>query len=123
MRMILYGDPRTKKNSPRLFVRGRRACMLPSKAYCDYEKACIEQIHESQKLKLNYRMNLQAVYYMKTHRDVDLGNLLAATCDILVKAGVLEDDNVKIVATHDGSNVFYDKELPRVEITMTEKEK
>lgn len=122
MNMVLYGDPRTKKNSPRLFIRNRRACMLPSKAYCNYEKLCLSQIHESQRIMLDRRINLRAIYYMQTRREVDLGNLLASTCDILVKAKVLKDDNAKIVATHDGSEVRYDKDLPRVEITFTFKE-
>ena len=59
---------------------------------------------------------------MPTRHRVDLTNLLNATNDILVKAGVLEDDNCKIVVSHDGSRVFYDKENPRVEIEITEVE-
>jgi len=62
---------------------------------------------------------VQCVYYMKTRRKVDLPNLLNATDDILVKAGVVADDNCTIVATHDGSRVDYDKENPRVDITIT----
>lgn len=53
---------------------------------------------------------------MPTKHRVDLVNLLEATCDVLVKADVLEDDNSKIVASHDGSRVLYDKANPRAEI-------
>ena len=35
---------------------------------------------------------------------------------MLVKAGVLEDDNRNIIAAHDGSRVYWDKEHPRIEI-------
>ena len=59
---------------------------------------------------------------MPTMHRVDLGNLHAATDDILVKSGVLQDDNSNIVAGHDGSRVLYDKENPRVEIEITEME-
>ena len=52
---------------------------------------------------------------MKTARRVDLANLIEATTDILVKAHVLEDDNSRIVAAHDGSRVDYDKKNPRAE--------
>ena len=52
------------------------------------------------------------------YKEEPLVNLLEATCDILVTAGVLADDNSKIVAAHDGSRVLYDKESPRVEITI-----
>lgn len=50
---------------------------------------------------------------------MDLVNLLESTCDILVDAGILEDDNSNIVAGHDGSRVLYDKNNPRVEILIT----
>ena len=63
---------------------------------------------------------MKCVYYMPTRHRVDLVNLLEATCDILVEAGIIEDDNYKIIASHDGSRVKYDKGNPRVEITLTE---
>ena len=62
------------------------------------------------------------VYYMATRRKVDLANLIEATCDILVKAKVLADDNSQIVAAHDGSRVDYDKKNPRAEIWIEEME-
>ena len=65
-------------------------------------------------------MNVRCIYYMKTARWVDLANLIEATCDILVKAHVLEDDNSKIVSAHDGSRVELDRENPRVEIEIEE---
>lgn len=65
-------------------------------------------------------LNMQCVYYMPTRHRVDLVNLLEATCDILVAADVIEDDNCKIIASHDGSRVLYDKTNPRVEITLTD---
>ena len=39
-----------------------------------------------------------------------------------MKARVLEDDNSKIVAAHDGSRVELDREKPRVEIEIEEME-
>ena len=71
---------------------------------------------------ISARVNVRCVYYMKTARRVDLANLIEATTDILVKAGVLADDNSKIVAAHDGSRVDYDKNHPRVEVEITEME-
>ena len=46
-------------------------------------------------------------------------NLQEAADDMLVHFKVLEDDNMTIVAGHDGSRVRYDKENPRIEITIT----
>jgi Holliday junction resolvase RusA-like endonuclease len=56
---------------------------------------------------------------MQTKRKCDITNLLQATCDILVKYGVLEDDNYTIVASTDGTRVFYDKENPKTIIEIT----
>ena len=94
--------------------------LIPSKQYREYEQMAGWYI-PCKGLKIADEVNLACVYYMPTRHKVDLANLLAATCDILVHYGVLEDDNSSIVASHDGSEVRYDKEYPRVEITITER--
>lgn len=119
--LVLYGDPRTKKNSQRLIMAGNRYVPITSKAYADYRADCLRQITGEWRKGISTRINLACVYYMRTHRRVDLVNLLEATCDILVDANVIADDNSGIVAGHDGSRVEYDKDNPRVEITITEK--
>ena len=122
MRLVLYGEPRTKKNSQRIMrdARTGQAFIAPSAAYKAYERDCLAQLHGGHRLRLSEPVNLRAVYYMPTRRRVDLSNLLEATCDILVAGGMLEDDNSAIVAAHDGCRVRYDKKNPRVEITIEE---
>lgn len=126
MKLTLYGNPVTKKNSQRILYKftkfGRKTPFIaPSKAYVDYETDCLRQIKRPRS-PISARVNVRCVYYMKTARRVDLANLIEATTDILVKARVLEDDNSKIVAAHDGSRVDYDKQNPRVEIWIEEME-
>ena len=121
-------EPRTKKNSQRIIrVRTQSGLayskIIPSKAYLKYHKDCaalIPRLYEP----LDREVNVRAVYYMATHRKVDLVNLHEALLDILVDYGVLSDDNSNIVASMDGSTVLYDKESPRteVEITLIEKD-
>ena len=94
--------------------------LIPSKEYKEYEQA-VGWFIPCKGRKINVPVNVQCVYYMPTRHRVDLANLLAATCDILVHYGVLEDDNSGIVASHDGSLVRYDKESPRVEIVIEER--
>jgi Holliday junction resolvase RusA-like endonuclease len=60
---------------------------------------------------------------MPTRRKVDITNLLSATHDILTKHNVIADDNMDIVVSVDGSRVFYDKENPRTEITISRTER
>ena len=113
--------PVTKKNSQRIVVVRGRPMVLPSKKYADYEKACALYVHR-QEQPINYPVNIRCIYYMPTRRKVDLQNLVSATMDILVKYGVLEDDNSSIVVGNDGSRVLYDKEAPRTEIVITRME-
>lgn len=61
-------------------------------------------------------VNIKCLFYMPTHRRCDLTNLLEAIDDVLVKYGVIEDDNFNIVQSHDGSRVLYDKGNPRTEV-------
>lgn len=120
IKITFFGNPRSKKNSSRI-VQNRKTgvpFLLPSEQYKHYEQECIRQIgvHND---TIDYPVNVECVYYMETRRRVDLVNLLNATLDILVRANVLADDNRDIVAGNDNSRVYYDKQNPRVEITIT----
>lgn len=119
MKLTLYGRPYTKKNSSRIITQPFPR-LLPSKNFTQYEKDCLRQIIGKYKQEIDKPINLKCVYYMPTKHRVDLVNLLEATCDILVSARVLKDDNSSIVVSHDGSKVLYDKENPRAEIEIEE---
>lgn len=120
MKITLFGRPITKKNSSRIVKCGDFHKIIPSKAYIAYEKDCLMQITGKFKKKLDGKYNLKCLYFMPTRHRVDLVNLLEATCDILVAADVIADDNSKIIVSHDGSRVLYDKDNPRVEIYLNE---
>ena len=117
--ITLYGRPITKKNSSQIIKAGAKRRVIPSKQFSAYQEACLYQLLKAPKTS-EEDLNMQCLYYMPTRHRVDLVNLLQATCDILVKAKVIKDDNCKIIASHDGSRVLYDKENPRVEITLSE---
>ena len=121
MELTLHGRPITKKNSQRIVSIGGRPRLIPSAQFKDYEKSCLFQIRMARigEPRISSPVNVRCVYYMPTRHRVDLVNLLEASCDILVAAGILEDDNSNIVASHDGSYVTHDKYDPRVEITIT----
>lgn len=117
-------NPVTKKNSGRIAYRrlsnGKQTpIVLPSEAYERYERQCVEFMPFVDTIE--HRVNVKAVFYMSTHRIVDLPNLQEALLDVLVHYGILKDDNSRIVATMDGSYVDYDKENPRTEVTITDK--
>ena len=121
-KLVLDGEPRTKKNSQRICVKGNgQRFVKPSSQYEQYERACLWQLR-GKAWKLEGPLNLCCRYYMATRRKVDLVNLEEATSDILVRGGVIIDDNSRVVAGYDGSRVLYDKERPRVEIRITNME-
>lgn len=110
-------NPITKKNSQRICVNKRtgKPFIVPSKAYKNYEKMAGWYI-KGKWMTINYPVEVTCLYYMESKRRVDLTNLLEATDDILVKYGVLKDDDSRIIASHDGSRVLYDKDNPRTVI-------
>lgn len=119
VKLILRGAPVTKKNSQRILRTGSsRPFIQPSAQYKRYEADCLRQIPRPFCQQIDTPMNVQCVFYMPTRRRCDLVNLLESVCDILVRAGVLADDNCRIVAAHDGSCVRLDRANPRVEIDI-----
>ena len=124
LNVTILGTPVTKKNSQRIITVAGHPRILPSKAYTDYQADSVSQLDQlrASGMMVSKPVNACYVYYMPTKRRVDLTNLVEATDDVLVAAKVLADDNRDIVASHDGSMVLYDKQIPRVEITLTEKE-
>ena len=123
LKFTMYGNPITKKNSQRiLLAHNGRPFIMPSKQYEQYRLDCLRQIEGDNKRMISERVNVKYSFYMQTLRKVDLTNLEESLDDILVDAGVLADDNSRIVAGHDGSRVLYSKENPRVEIEIEEME-
>lgn len=120
MELVLYGNPATKKNSMQIYKNKKtgQSFLSQSARYKEYAKDCGRQITGKYKKEIDYPINLKCVYYRKTKHRVDLTNLLAATCDILTDYGVIADYNYKIVKSHDGSRVIFDKDRPRVEIEI-----
>ena len=126
IKFVIPIDPITKKNHGRIVNKRTKTgkmfpIMLPSEAYTKYEKKCSEYMPKLDK-PIDFPINLECHYYMGTKRKCDITNLLQATCDILVKYQVLEDDNYTIIASVNGTTVSYDKENPRTEVYITKKE-
>ena len=112
-------NPIPKKNNTKIITNRAtgRPMVIQSDRYRQYEKDCALFLQKhSRRDPIEEPVNLRCLFYRKDRRGIDLINLLEAIQDILVKYGVLKDDNSKIVASTDGSRVFYDKKNPRTEI-------
>lgn len=117
--------PRTKKNNQEIHYKGKKGekrtpFIAQGKAYTQYENNCQRLITGRYRLKINCPVNVKALYFMPTDGKVDITNLHSALHDVLVKVGVIEDDNCKIVVSTDGSRVFVDRKNPRTEVEITE---
>lgn len=110
--------PITKKNSQRIIKLGNRPCIMPSEKYKEYEFAALWFIPK-RGVPIDFPVNVTCIFYMPTRRACDLTNLLEAIDDVMVKAGLLKDDNYNIIASHDGSRVQYDKTNPRTEVIIS----
>ncbi len=115
LKIIIPLNPITKKNHGQIIMCKGRPIMLPSKPYIEYEKKCEKYIPKVD-TPIDFPINLKVLYFMETRRKCDITNLLQATCDILVKYKIIEDDNYSIIHSVDGTRVSYDKENPRCEI-------
>lgn len=111
--------PITKKNHQRILKNAKtgKSFIAQSKQYKDYEAQALWFIPKNH--HIDYPVNVKSLFYMPTRRRCDLTGLHQAIDDIMVRAGLLRDDNYTIVAGHDGSRVLYDKDNPRTEITIT----
>lgn len=121
IQIIIPLPPITKKNHQQICwknsSRGKKIPFVrPSAQYSQYEKNCAVFLKP---LGIDQPVNVAAKFYIPTKRRVDLTNLNEALHDILVKYGVLADDNAKIIVSTDGSRVFCDKTSPRTEIVIT----
>jgi Holliday junction resolvase RusA-like endonuclease len=110
--------PITKKNSQRIVKLGNRPCILPSEKYRQYEVLALWYIPKCG-APIDFPVNVTCLFYMPTRHTCDLTNLLEAIDDVMVKAGLLQDDNYNIIAAHDGSRVLYDKHNPRTEVVIS----
>lgn len=119
MRIVIPGEPRTKKNSQQILINKAtgRPFIMPSKKYKAYEKHCAIFMPKLN-APIDEPVNIKCLFYRSTRRRVDLVNLLECVADILTLYKVISDDNRNVMYAVDGSRVFYSKEHPRTEITI-----
>lgn len=121
MKFTIPFPPVTKKNSQQIYINKKtgKRFVSQSKQYKEYERASCFALNGTYRKKIDFPINLAAVFFMPTARRVDLVNLIEALQDVLVKAGMLADDNSKIVVSTDGSRVAIDRKHPRTEVEIT----
>ena len=123
--MILYQamiplNPKTKKNNQKIIKNMRTGSLMvvQNDAYKQYEAQAGWFLRKKPSEPISVPVQVKCLFYRKNAIRCDLTNLLEAVDDILVKYGILKDDNFKVIYSHDGSRVFIDKDNPRTEIVI-----
>jgi Holliday junction resolvase RusA-like endonuclease len=116
-RLVIPGQPITKKNSQVIRCINGKPVVLQSKAYRAYEKAALEVLRAYQGERFSGPVEVTVHYWLKDNRRPDLNNLMAATADILQRGGIVKDD--KNIVSWDHSRIAMETSSnPRVEITI-----
>lgn len=118
--IVFKGRPITKKNHGQIVKWGNKRGHIQSEAYRSYEDACLWQL-AGKKLHISGIVVVECKYYLPNKRSwPDLIGLLQATSDILVKAGIIDDDKW-ICSYGDSCIAGIDKDNPRVEIRIIDR--
>lgn len=118
MLFTLNGDVPSKKNSKTVVCRGSRPFIFPSEAHRKW--------HKEQLLTLKGRLYkpfdvvrvTEITFYPSTARKSDLTNKAESIMDLLVDAGIIEDDNWYVVGVLNLRFGGVDRENPRAEINI-----
>lgn len=121
----VFGPPRTKKTSNRVFRVKGRTVVMPSAANVAWTDAAVLQLRSafrkwsapsSSCIPISQPVNVCALIYRDANRGDAVG-YYQAIADALQGAGVVEND--VLCVSWDGSRMLKDAKNPRVEITLS----
>jgi len=100
--LLIWGETLTWPPSGNLLIRSarRRGSVVhyPSKPYREWDQTNLAAISALPRMEtIDYRVRLRLVFRPPDLRPYDLDNRAKAVQDVLVKAGVISDDNYKIL--------------------------
>jgi Holliday junction resolvase RusA-like endonuclease len=129
---IIFGKFYAKKNSYRHFWHRYTNKMITtvSANYSSWHKDAMKQLGcfsangkgKKSTEAIDCQVILKCHFYNYDNRTRDVSNFLEGIQDLLVEAGILKDDNFKIVIGHDGTRMFVDKSSPRMEFWILKAE-
>jgi len=116
VRLFVKGRIPSKKRGRNLFVRGGKLVNIPSKKYEEWHKEAIVQIcdYKCRLLKDIHKVTLS--FWAPDKRASDLTNKAESIMDLLVDAGILEDDNWWLVGKIELVFMGVNVQNPRCEI-------
>lgn len=95
MQKVIYGSTPSKKNSKIMVCRGKFPMLLPSARYTEWHKDALTQLIGMRPI---ISKSLQLTFYAGDNRKFDLSNKCESIMDLLVDAGIIEDDNYSVIS-------------------------
>lgn len=123
LKIIIFGDCPSKKNSRILTFRGSRPMSFPNKKYSDWHRGASKQLllaKPSNVVLIDPPIEIDLIFYPSTKRKSDLTNKAESVMDLLVDNGFILDDNWFVVSKINLIFGEVDPKNPRVEIVITE---
>lgn len=120
LNLLVKGRIPSKKNSRNLFVRGGKLFNIPSKEYAAWHKTAILQLAAPKTASEIKWSKCKLAFWAPDKRAADLSNKTESIMDLLVDAGVIEDDNWWVIGKLELTFMGVDKLNPRCEITLLE---
>jgi len=118
LEIVLKGRIPSKKNSKQWVGNGNRKFLIPSKNYAIWHE---EQMWELKKYKVKSpitRCSMIVEIAFPDNRKADISNKIESVNDLLVDAGILEDDDHRILHSLNLKSLGVDKENPRAVIII-----
>lgn len=116
--LILKGRIPSKKNSKQIVCRGTRPMVLPSSAYKSWQEEKMWELKIQDNSKVENISKIEITFYAPDKRKADKTNKAESVMDLLVDAGIIEDDNwfvfPELVLKFGG----IDRESPRAEVVI-----
>ena len=129
---IIFGRFYAKKNSSSSIWNHytKKLIRTTSANYKGWENDAMKQLglfsangrHRHIENPIDCPVILKCHFYNYDNRIRDISNYYEGLQDLLVQAGILKDDNFKIIIGHDGSRMFIEKENPRIEFWILKAE-
>jgi Holliday junction resolvase RusA-like endonuclease len=118
MTLVLLGRVPSKKNSKRIGVAGGRPRIFSSDDYLSWEE---EQLYRLRNVKARVRspFKMFVEFYAPNRIPGDCSNKFESIADLLVKAGIIPDDNWFHMVEQGSRLAGIDKENPRAEVEIT----
>ena len=116
-KIVILGQVPAKKNSRVLTVRGGTMRSFPNATYMRWEKDALRQL--TPRMEPYAHISIGYTFYCKDLHIRDLDNMIASVNDMLVKKGIIIDDNWQFLEIAYAKGAL-DRESPRVELEINQ---